>query len=279
MASREYRDKLRSEGRCTECAKTSPGKRVCRDCQEKNRKMVAAFTAARKSGKCSHCGGTVLEGLSLCLSCKDAIKFDSVRASVKAKTRRKNDRDERTAKGLCLYCDTPKSRDRPCCEEHTLYFEQRRRSRYEAGLCDWCDSPRTVDTQLCEAHLAKSREYRLTRGRFFNARSKAKGRGLSFGITRESYEAKVKLPCDYCGFPIPPSGTGLDRMDNSRGYEDDNTVPCCEECNAAKSDFFTYEETKQRIVSAIRDVKLARLGLLPTEAELHDLYAFDAAPV
>jgi hypothetical protein len=27
---------------------------------------------------------------------------------------------------------------------------------------------------------------------------------------------------------------GLDRVDNNRGYEKDNIVPCCETCNKAK---------------------------------------------
>ena len=28
--------------------------------------------------------------------------------------------------------------------------------------------------------------------------------------------------------------TGIDRVDNARGYEKDNVVPCCETCNTAK---------------------------------------------
>jgi hypothetical protein len=29
---------------------------------------------------------------------------------------------------------------------------------------------------------------------------------------------------------------GLDRVDNGKGYEIDNVVPCCKECNYAKCD-------------------------------------------
>lgn len=50
--------------------------------------------------------------------------------------------------------------------------------------------------------------------------------------------------CSYCGL-VPSTDmklsahpdfryTGIDRVDNDRGYEKDNVVPCCETCNAAK---------------------------------------------
>lgn len=36
----------------------------------------------------------------------------------------------------------------------------------------------------------------------------------------------------------------LDRKDNSKGYEKDNVVPCCWNCNRMKSDIYSYEEFK-----------------------------------
>jgi 5-methylcytosine-specific restriction endonuclease McrA len=33
-------------------------------------------------------------------------------------------------------------------------------------------------------------------------------------------------------------------MDNTRGYEPDNVVPCCKNCNVLKSNKYTPEETK-----------------------------------
>ena len=38
--------------------------------------------------------------------------------------------------------------------------------------------------------------------------------------------------CFYCGDKI--NGIGLDRVDNSIGYEIKNVVPCCEICNTMK---------------------------------------------
>ena len=81
---------------------------------------------------------------------------------------------------------------------------------------------------------------------YSGARSGARDRGLVWSLPRELVEYISQQPCNYCG--KPPSNTstsslgiqvkysGIDRVDNSRGYEEDNVVPCCKNCNAAKRD-------------------------------------------
>jgi hypothetical protein len=54
------------------------------------------------------------------------------------------------------------------------------------------------------------------------------------------------------------TGIGLDRLDDSKGYEVGNVVSCCTECNLARGCRFTPKEMKI-IGAAIRRVKLARL--------------------
>lgn len=276
MSGKEYREKLRAEGRCTRCTKFSPGKRVCNECREKNKVRMQKYNEARASGKCSRCGAAILVGFSLCLSCKEASKFDPERAKEREKARRKRElgeREVRRQKGLCLYCEEPRLPDRPCCKAHVDYFEKRRRERYEAGLCDWCDESRTSETQLCVKHLEKSRAYKRGRGRFFSARSKAKSRGVHFDLSRERYEALVASKCHYCKISdVPPFGVGLDQVVPGEGYTDENAVPCCEECNAAKSDYFTPDEMRTLIGPAIREAKLARAHAeaLAIEAERGD---------
>lgn len=75
----------------------------------------------------------------------------------------------------------------------------------------------------------------------------AKDRSLSFNIGREYFLNLVQQPCFYCGV-LPKREikstravkgflyNGLDRVDNARGYEIDNVVSCCKECNYAKRD-------------------------------------------
>ena len=73
----------------------------------------------------------------------------------------------------------------------------------------------------------------------------AKKRHLSFSLSRQEFRLIVTGACFYCGkFPDKFHGTdayngkfnytGIDRVDNSRGYTLDNCVPCCESCNHRK---------------------------------------------
>lgn len=63
----------------------------------------------------------------------------------------------------------------------------------------------------------------------------AKKRGLVFELTVNQFDELTKQPCFYCGgYCNSNYHTGLDRVDNSRGYVLDNLVPCCQMCNRAK---------------------------------------------
>ncbi len=74
-------------------------------------------------------------------------------------------------------------------------------------------------------------------------RKTAHNKGLEFTLTEEKFFSLVKDSCFYCG--IEPSSimksrtnefiyNGIDRVDNSQGYLDDNVVTCCSTCNYAK---------------------------------------------
>lgn len=60
--------------------------------------------------------------------------------------------------------------------------------------------------------------------------------------------------CIYCG---DSNNIGLDRIDNTRGHEIGNVVPCCYECNVARNNNFSFEEMKT-IGKAINQIKLKR---------------------
>ena len=84
-------------------------------------------------------------------------------------------------------------------------------------------------------------------------------KGKEFSLSREQFLLLIRQDCHYCG--TPPSNVwrsrrnkltlkidlkynGIDRVDNSRGYEIDNVVPCCRECNTIKHDSLSYDEMK-----------------------------------
>jgi hypothetical protein len=76
----------------------------------------------------------------------------------------------------------------------------------------------------------------------------AKRRGYLVEITKEEFVEISTKPCFYCGenpkyvkwkhlpeWAAPAKINGIDRRDNSIGYSIDNAVPCCTQCNRAKS--------------------------------------------
>lgn len=65
-------------------------------------------------------------------------------------------------------------------------------------------------------------------------RGSAKARGHAFALSKAEFMEFWQKPCHYCAGPIDT--VGLDRVDNSRGYERGNVVPCCQTCNLMKRD-------------------------------------------
>jgi len=75
-------------------------------------------------------------------------------------------------------------------------------------------------------------------------KKKAKKRSLTWNLSLDNCKHLIAQNCIYCG--SPPNRyhktkygaeilyNGIDRKDNSLGYEIDNVVPCCKFCNFAK---------------------------------------------
>lgn len=75
----------------------------------------------------------------------------------------------------------------------------------------------------------------------------AKRRNINFNITIEEFMQFWNRPCDYCGSEI--IGIGIDRVDNSKGYDMDNLVSCCAWCNKMK---LTY--TKEEFINHCKEI-------------------------
>lgn len=75
-----------------------------------------------------------------------------------------------------------------------------------------------------ERHAAYTRSMR---GRFVTSRINAKAAGHAWGIDYQQYCALIGSPCAYCGGSLHETGSALDRLDNSGGYETGNVVTCC----------------------------------------------------
>jgi hypothetical protein len=69
-------------------------------------------------------------------------------------------------------------------------------------------------------------------------RYKAKQRGKTWNLSPEVAFKLITSECLYCGYvpSWPTSRVGIDRVDNSIGYTEDNCVSCCFTCNSAKGE-------------------------------------------
>lgn len=81
--------------------------------------------------------------------------------------------------------------------------------------------------------------------RFYKAKADAEARGLSWKISRVFFENHIKNSnCYYCLLPLNVCGSGLDRIDNTKGYIESNVVSCCGNCNLARGKRYTTQEFK-----------------------------------
>ena len=113
----------------------------------------------------------------------------------------------------CIYCNEIKSLE---------YFPKNRREFLG----------RAYDCKLC--HNKRSRENKNTpQHRYSTYKSSAKVRNIKFDLSFEEFNSFWNKSCYYCGTEI--NGIGLDRKDPKDGYNLNNIVPCCAQCNRAKT--------------------------------------------
>ena len=88
-------------------------------------------------------------------------------------------------------------------------------------------------------------ERRAINAMFHDYKYNARVRKLSWDLTQEQFEQIASMDCFYCGLPPAPRRyqgfitvpvNGIDRVDNTQGYEQDNVVATCTICNYAKCD-------------------------------------------
>lgn len=89
-----------------------------------------------------------------------------------------------------------------------------------------------------------------------NALNKNRREVKSFTIEYDEIIDLWKNGCHYCSVEIINNkGVGLDRIDNTRGYELDNVLPCCGDCNKVRNTVLTVEETEIAIKAILEHRK------------------------
>lgn len=92
--------------------------------------------------------------------------------------------------------------------------------------------------------------------RFAQSKWRANSAKVAWTLTKQTYFALLQMECWYCnGFFQKQSemtGVGLDRIDNSKGYEPGNVISCCGACNLTRQSRWTCEQAKVMIEAVIQ---------------------------
>jgi len=117
------------------------------------------------------------------------------------------------------------------------------RSRKQAWwICDVCSHEwrARVDARVeghgcpaCRSSSVCKKYGRIVSNRVFSYKYQAKRRKLEWSLEDDQAVALLRSPCFFCGHLRQPFN-GIDRLDNDRGYVEDNVVSCCSTCNHAK---------------------------------------------
>lgn len=149
---------------------------------------------------------------------------------------------------------------------HSMKGSKGKENAYWNVVCK-CGNKRVVEGSLLRTGKATScgcrmRELNSTRftkpaditnyvKRYHSYRSGARKRGLVFELSMDNFKHLLSQPCHYCkSLPVESTAkdykagfivNGIDRLDNTKGYIEDNVVPCCKVCNRAKREM-GYDE-------------------------------------
>lgn len=155
----------------------------------------------------------------------------------------------------------------PMCNEEKMRYDFHRKKTSSDG----CGS-------RCKDCISRSTPKQRT-NQWRALRTSALHRSKVFTISECEYNQLISIAaCHYCGGALPKKG-GLDRLDNSRGYEPGNVVPCCRVCNMIRGDHFTYEEMLE-LAPKIREIfAKRRITQQPAcEIQAHDQPVGDHIP-
>lgn len=168
--------------------------------------------------------------------------------------------NRRVKLGLCRDCYAIAYRSRPETKarvrENSIAWRAKNPGRHSENSIRW---------QKNNPERTKEIRFKTRTGlqnRFTTEANRAGRRGLSWTLTREEFASLRAKTCFYCSSSLDVYGSGLDRIDNARGYDPDNVVPCCGKCNRVRGDDLTHEEMKVAMDAVVRLRQKQRLRLV-----------------
>lgn len=96
-------------------------------------------------------------------------------------------------------------------------------------------------------------------GRYNIYKKGARSRGLDFLLSQDEFDFITQEPCYYCGEYsnnyFGKQYSGIDRINSSMGYIEDNVVPCCTMCNRMKLDY-KFDEWVDKMIKILNHLEV-----------------------
>lgn len=78
----------------------------------------------------------------------------------------------------------------------------------------------------------------MSKNKYYQYKYRANKKNIEFRLTKKSFNKIISKDCFYCK---TPKAGGIDRYNNNKGYYHGNIIPCCWNCNRAKSSMSIIE--------------------------------------
>jgi len=192
------------------------------------------------------CFAVCKEGYTTCDICRE-----------KSYSKEKNVRQERVELHNALK-NIPNSVKQLCVNCGKDYEQFKTRFNKPSKICKLCNEYNAAQDSKRSGRIRnyKNEHFRNLEIYYKDYISSATTRNYTIGLQFEDFKQLVLSQCHYCQYFKDEEINGIDRLDNRKGYEKDNCVPCCETCNMMKHTYhplFFIELCK--IISGFNDPK------------------------
>ena len=216
----------------------------CQECLEKEREIdnakrsVVSGEIINGQKQCSVCckfkSADNYSDTKTCKSCRDEFKkqdakrdkehvreLDRIASQKPERKAVKNEWKENNYDKVVMYNVNYRGRQHNENQEEYL-------KRNAETMAKWRENNPEKVKEINEKNLKNMNKH------LYNYIHKCEMNNINFELTKEQFEEIIIKPCYYCEIIQDKGFNGIDRMDSSRGYEQDNCVSCCDECNTMK---------------------------------------------
>jgi len=211
------------------------------------------------------CQSTIQQGVRKGEACQNETDgmycSKHIRQAIIEKAAKDNNRLCDIARGCYTVLEDHQTKCIHCLHKARIHERKRNdQKRQDPTLCLDCGTKLTEATRAkgkhdkslrrcvpCYEKLLKYESQRTPRERIYKAEvftnkhviwnhyvKGASKRRIDFAITKSHFNDLISKSCFYCDYKKDGEVNGIDRMDNNKGYTEENCVSCCQTCNFLK---------------------------------------------